>query len=186
MADINDIKGVQFKKGGNRFGFLIFVGAAAFIALILVLRMSVTIPAGEAGVLYRTFANGVDLTQTFGEGFHIVAPWNSMDTYEVRQQEVKETMKVLSSNGLEITTELSGWFQPLYNKLPYLHKEKGKEYLERVVRPALRSATRSVIGRYTPDEIYSSKRDAIQEEIFEETKKILDNQYVQLNRDPGS
>jgi len=29
--------------------------------------------------------------------------------------------------------------------------------------------------------LYSTKRDAIQEEIFEETKKILDKQYVQLN-----
>ena len=29
--------------------------------------------------------------------------------------------------------------------------------------------------------MYSSKRDAIQEEIYEETKKILDKQYVQLN-----
>jgi prohibitin 1 len=29
--------------------------------------------------------------------------------------------------------------------------------------------------------LYSSKRDAIQDEIFTETKKILDKQYVQLN-----
>ena len=29
--------------------------------------------------------------------------------------------------------------------------------------------------------MYSSKRDAIQKEIFEETKKIVDGQYIQLN-----
>ena len=29
--------------------------------------------------------------------------------------------------------------------------------------------------------MYSSKRDVIQTEIFVETKKILDNQYIQLN-----
>jgi regulator of protease activity HflC (stomatin/prohibitin superfamily) len=104
-----------------------------------------------------------------------------MIVYEVRQQEAKETMAVLSSNGLEISLDVSGWFQPLYNKLPQLHQEKGQDYLDRVVRPALRSATRSVIGRYTPEEIYSSKRDAIQDEIYIETKKILDKQYVQLN-----
>ena len=33
----------------------------------------------------------------------------------------------------------------------------------------------------TPEQLYSSKRDAIQEEIYEETKKILDKQFVQLN-----
>jgi len=47
--------------------------------------------------------------------------------------------------------------------------------------PAIRSAARSVVGRYTPEEIYSTKRDAIQTEIFDETKKIVANQYIQLN-----
>jgi len=50
-----------------------------------------------------------------------------------------------------------------------------------VVRPSIRSAARSVVGRYTPEMIYSSKRDAIQEEIFEETRKQLEGQHVQLN-----
>ena len=53
--------------------------------------------------------------------------------------------------------------------------------MERVIKPALRSATRSVVGRYTPEQLYSTKRDAIQDEIFTETKKILSNQYIQLN-----
>ena len=58
----------------------------------------------------------------------------------------------------------------------------GTNYLNRVVIPAMRSAARSVVGRYTPEQIYSTKRDAIQEEIFEETKKLLDEKYVQLNQ----
>lgn len=156
-------------------------GVVGFIALIIILNMSVTISGGQAGVLFRTFSGGIDLNTTFGEGFHVVAPWNDMVVYEVRQQEAKESMAVLSSNGLEISVDVSGWFQPLYSKLPELHKEKGKDYLDRVVRPSIRSATRSVIGRYTPEEIYSSKRDVIQAEIFVETKRILDKQYVQLN-----
>ncbi|CAN5445359.1 prohibitin family protein [soil metagenome] len=159
----------------------IVVAFAGIFLLVIVLTMSVTISGGEAGVLFRTFGGGIDLETTYGEGFHIIAPWNEMVVYEVRQQEAKETMAVLSSNGLEISIDVSGWFQPLYNKLPRLHQEKGTEYLDRVVRPAVRSATRSVIGRYTPEEIYSSKRDVIQNEIFVETKKILDKQFVQLN-----
>jgi len=181
MADINDIKGIRFKRGTNRIGLLVGLGILGLFLLIIILRMSITIPAGSAGVLFRTFGEGVDLSGAYGEGFHIVAPWNDMVLYEVRQQEAKEQMRVLSSNGLEITVELSGWFQPSYESLPKLHQEKGSEYIERVVRPSVRSATRSVIGRYTPEEIYSSKRDVIQEEIYEETKNILDGQYVQLN-----
>ncbi len=154
---------------------------AGIFLLVVILSMSITISGGEAGVLFRTFGGGIDLETTYGEGFHIIAPWNEMVVYEVRQQEAKETMAVLSSNGLEISIDVSGWFQPMYSKLPKLHQEKGTEYLDRVVRPAVRSATRSVIGRYTPEEIYSSKRDVIQNEIFLETKKILDKQFVQLN-----
>ena len=48
--------------------------------------------------------------------------------------------------------------------------------------PAIRSAARSVVGRYTPEELYSSQRDAIQIEIFDETKLIVDDQYIQLNK----
>ncbi len=159
----------------------IVIGCVGLFVLVVIFNMSVTISGGQAGVLFRTFSGGIDRETTYGEGFHIVAPWNDMIVYEVRQQEAKETMAVLSSNGLEISIDISGWFQPLYSRLPQLHQEKGQEYLDRVVRPSLRSATRSVIGRYTPEEIYSSKRDAIQNEIFIETKKILDKQYVQLN-----
>ncbi|CAL6309902.1 unnamed protein product [Bathycoccus prasinos] len=49
------------------------------------------------------------------------------------------------------------------------------------IKPAIRSAATEVVGRYTPEQLYSSKRDAIQDEIFAETKKILDKQNVQLN-----
>jgi regulator of protease activity HflC (stomatin/prohibitin superfamily) len=104
-----------------------------------------------------------------------------MIKYEVRQQEKLERMAVLSSNGLEISLEVSIWYQPRLDKLALLHQQKGVDYAERVVAPAIRSATRSVIGRYTPEEIYSTKRDAIQKEIQIETKKILDGQFIQLN-----
>jgi regulator of protease activity HflC (stomatin/prohibitin superfamily) len=116
-----------------------------------------------------------------GEGFHVVAPWNEVIKYEVRQQELTEKMKILSSNGLDIQLEATAWYQPEVEKLGLLHQTKGENYLERVIKPAMRSATRSVVGRYTPEQIYSSKRDAIQNEIYEETKKIIENQYIQLN-----
>ncbi len=160
---------------------IIFSVIAFIILLIVMVKSSVTIKAGEGGVLFKTFGSGVVKDITYGEGFHIIAPWNKMITMEVRQQQMMEKMAVLSSNGLEISIDVSLWHQPMASKLPLLYQEKGIDYVERVVRPAIRSATRSVIGRYTPEEIYSSKRDVIQEEIDIETKKILDNQYVQLN-----
>ncbi|UCD60189.1 MAG: prohibitin family protein [Flavobacteriaceae bacterium] len=150
--------------------------------IILISKSAVTIGSGEAGVLYRTFGNGVVTDEPpLNEGFHIVAPWNKVFVYEVRQQEVFEKMKVLSSNGLDIQLDASAWFQPDYNDLGKLHQEKSEQYKERILLPAIRSAARSVVGRYTPEQLYSSKRDAIQVEIYEETKNIVQDQYIQLN-----
>ncbi|WP_339652337.1 prohibitin family protein [uncultured Maribacter sp.] len=158
---------------------------AIFIFIVLIIGISkstITIGSGQAGVLYKTFGGGVVTDEPpMGEGFHIVAPWNKVFVYEVRQQELFEQMKVLSSNGLEIQIDASAWYQPVPNELGFLHQNLGENYLDRVIKPAIRSAARSVVGRYTPEQLYSSKRDAIQDEIFEETKKILDKQNVQLN-----
>jgi regulator of protease activity HflC (stomatin/prohibitin superfamily) len=168
----------EFPANGKKIILSVVIGIIVIVALW---NSSVTIGAGEAGVLFKTFGDGVEKDRPYTEGFHLIAPWNKMIKMEVRQQQVMEKMAVLSSNGLEISVDVSVWHQPIFTKLPSLYQEKGVDYIERVVRPAIRSATRSVIGRYTPEEIYSSKRDVIQEEINIETKKILDKQYVQLN-----
>ena len=155
---------------------------AAIILIVVLSKSAVTINSGEAGVLFETFGKGVVTDEPpMDEGFHIVAPWNKVYVYEVRQQELFEKMKVLSSNGLEIQIDASAWYEPIYNDLGNLHQSLGQNYLQRVIQPAIRSAARSVVGRYTPEQLYSSKRDAIQDEIYAETKKILDKQYVQLN-----
>jgi len=152
------------------------------VLIIIITKSAVTIGSGEAGVLYKTFDDGVVTDKPpLGEGFHLIAPWNKVFIYEVRQQELFEKMKVLSSNGLEIQIDASAWYEPVYNNLGNLHQSLGVNYLQRVIQPAIRSAARSVVGRYTPEQLYASKRDAIQDEIFFETKKILEKQYVQLN-----
>ena len=151
--------------------------------IILIVKSAITINSGEAGVLYKTFEGGVVTDEPpLGEGFHIIAPWNKVHIYEVRQQELFEQMKVLSSNGLEIQIDASAWYKPVPDQLGNLHQSLGQGYLDRVIKPAIRSAARSVVGRYTPEQLYSSKRDAIQDEIFTETKKILENQFVFLER----
>lgn len=154
----------------------------AIVLIILLAKSAVTISSGQAGVLYKTFDNGVVTDEpALGEGFHLIAPWNKVFIYEVRQQELFEKMNVLSSNGLDIKLDASIWFQPQYENLGKLHQEKSEMYKERILLPAIRSAARSVVGRYTPEQLYSSKRDAIQQEIFEETTNIVKDQYIQLN-----
>ncbi|GAB2768625.1 prohibitin family protein [Salinimicrobium soli] len=158
---------------------ILFLG---IILIIIIAKSTITIGSGEAGVLYKTFDEGVVTDEPpLSEGFHFVAPWNKVFVYEVRQQSIDEDMQVLSSNGLEIQLDASVWFQPAYEELGLLHKTRGEAYVQRVLQPAVRSAARAVVGRYNPEQLYSSKREAIQQEIFEETKLLLENQYVQIN-----
>jgi regulator of protease activity HflC (stomatin/prohibitin superfamily) len=154
----------------------------AILAVILIAKSTVTIDSGEAGVLYKTFEGGVVTEQPpLGEGFHFVSPWNKVFVYEVRQMALEENMQVLSSNGLEIKLDVSVWYEPSYAELGALHQEKGEKYVTRVLQPAVRSAARAVVGRYIPEQLYASKREAIQNEILDETRILLKDQYVQVN-----
>ena len=163
-----------------KVGLPILIGIV--ILIIVIAKSAVTIDSGEAGVLYKTFGGGVVTDEApLGEGFHVVAPWNKVFVYEVRRQEIFEKMKVLSSNGLDIQLDASIWYKPDVKDLGKLHQEIGDNYLNRIILPTIRSAARSVVGRYTPEQLYSSKRDAIQEEIFEETKKIVEGQHILID-----
>lgn len=162
---------------------IIGIIAIVIIALIFLSKSAVTIKGGSRGVLYKTFGEGIVTDKpALDEGFHIIAPWNKVDIYNVRQQNLfMEDMEVLSSNGLEIKLDLSVLYQPKVNELGLLHKTKGKNYVDVVIIPEIRSAARSVVGRYTPEQLYSSKRDVIQKEIFDEIRKKTVSQHVQIN-----
>ena len=169
---------INFKK-------ILPIGIIVVVIIFIIVfwaRMTVTVEAGHAGVMFRLLGGGVDTTKTYSEGFHFLSPLNKMIIYETRQQEIAEEMNVLSSNGLEISVDVSAWYKPEYAKVGLLHSKIGKDYLRRIIIPSLRASARSVIGRYTPEQIYSTKRDVIQEEIFEEARNILQNKYVDLTQ----
>ncbi|MCF6279602.1 MAG: prohibitin family protein [Flavobacteriaceae bacterium] len=168
---------LQLPKG------LIGIVVLAVIAMMFFSKTFVTVDRGEAGVLWKRFDGGVVTnTPPLGEGFHIVAPWNKVDIYNIRQQNMFiKDMEVLSSNGLEIKLDVSILYQPKVDELGFLHKTKGENYLDVVIIPEIRSAGRSIVGRYTPEQLYSSKRDVIQQEIFAEVSRKAKTQHVQIN-----
>ena len=162
-----------------KFGALIPI----FILLIIFIAKSTeTIGPGEAGVLFERFGDGINTEKTYGEGFHLVAPWNNMIVQKVRQQSISDEMKVLSVNGLEVQVDGTVWYRPQYENLGKLIKTKGKDYVSDILDPAINAAARSVVGRYTPEQLYSSKRDVIEKEILEEVQDELKDQYIVVER----
>lgn len=154
------------------------LGVAVLLLLILTAGAFVTIDGGQKGVLFRKFSGGIDKEKIFGQGFHVVAPWNNMYRYDVRIREIFEQLDVLANNGLNIHVELSVLYRVQPDKVGFLHDEIGPNFENSILIPEIRSATRSVIGQYGPEELYSSKREAIQTEMFELMEKALANKYV--------
>jgi len=147
------------------------------IALIVVLYLSseifITIKSGERGVLYRRFQGGTDFEMIYSPGFHMKAPWNEIYVYNVRENIIDEKMDVLDKNGLSISVDVSVRFFPVYERVPYLHEYFGENYINNLVKPEVRSTVRRVMGRYTAEEIYSTKRAEVEDDIIQETEKIL-------------
>ena len=128
--------------------------------------MFLTIEPGDRGVLFKRFSGGIDTEMIYDQGFHFIAPWNKMFIYDVKVNEAFEKMSVLSKNGLNIDIDLSFRYFPDRKAVGQLHNEIGQQYRDKIIIPEIRSATREVIGKYLPEELYSTKREAIQEEIL--------------------
>ena len=104
-----------------------------------------------------------------------------MHVYDVKLKDTFEKMEVLSKNGLSIKIDLSFRYQPVSSQIGYLHDNIGKDYLERIIKPEIRSVTREVIGNYLPEELYSTKREAIEDEIYAATKINIEAKYLLLD-----
>jgi regulator of protease activity HflC (stomatin/prohibitin superfamily) len=132
-----------------------------------------TIEAGERAVLFYKFGQGLDKENIEGPGFHTKAPWNEVYTYSVREQSRDENMDVLDKSGLSIHVDVSVRFSPLPDKIGYIHEKFNKDYINILVAPEVRSTVRQVMGRFTAEEIYSTKRAEVETTIKEESEKIL-------------
>lgn len=160
------------------------VGIFTIVALVLIIGLSsslfLTIEAGERGVIFRRFGDGLDKEHIYAPGFHVIAPWNSMYVYQVREQQLEESMTVLSNDGLDIKLDITIRLNPKYNKLGDLHEQFGRDYMNTLVRAEVRSSVRKIIGRYKPEELYSSKRDEVQQLIQKDLHESLDRNYIEL------
>ncbi|MCT4614518.1 MAG: prohibitin family protein [Marinifilaceae bacterium] len=156
---------------------LIFIGAVLVISSS---SMFYTLKPGERGVIFRKFTGGLDKDNVILPGFTVIAPWNEIYVYDVREQKSEETMDILDKNGLSIKLDVSVRFNPIYNKIGFLHEIFGKNYVNQLVVPEVRSSVRQVAGRYTAEEIYSTKRKEVENAIIKETTDILKNNNIKM------
>ena len=144
-------------------------------------NMFIILQPTERGVVWEKYTSGgLDVENVRGEGLNIIAPWNDMFKFDIAEQQIEETMDVLSQDGLSINIDVSLRFRPKPDEIGYLYNAFKQNYISNLVRPELRSAVRSSIGKYTPEELYASKRQEIETEIQEKTREILNRNHIEL------
>lgn len=152
---------------------------AGFLVLFAALVGCTTIPTGMGGVEW-TPTQGT-LKEPLGEGFHVVSPFATIYKIDLREQHHLEDLEVLANNGLSVILKTSVLYQVPFGDLQRLQSEIGPNYYGVLVAPLLRSVARKVVGRYSAEEIYSTKREEVEREIFQEVLKKNEGKPVRIN-----
>ena len=100
--------------------------------------------------------------------------------YSVRSQEHSERLEVQSSDGLGITLDTSVRFHALPGEVLALDQELGPDYYDVLIGPTLKSQARRVVGRFTPEEIYSTQREVIEKQIREGVEASIKGRHIAL------
>ena len=138
-----------------------------------------TIPTGRGGVEWTPLRGTVN--KSLGEGVHVLSSFARVHKVDLREQEREDSLDVLANNGLDIKLTASILYQPIPSEVYQLVTQTGEHYYATLVGPHVRSSARKVVGRYSPEEIYSTKREQIEREIREEITQKLTGQHVTLN-----
>ena len=124
-------------------------------------RIFVTVREGQAAVLYRRFFGGTVRDRVYGEGLHLILPFDRMTVYDVRVQESHRTVEVLDETGLRYKINISIRYHPEYNVLAVLHQRVGPDYLQKIVIPEVEGVLRSTAGNFDVKQLYTSQYEVL-------------------------
>jgi regulator of protease activity HflC (stomatin/prohibitin superfamily) len=137
--------------------------------LSLALGSFVTIDPGQVGV--QVFFGNVQ-PDVLESGFHTINPLINIVQMDSRTQaytmsaktnegQIKgdDAIQVLSEDGLTLTLEVTVQYHLSPPSAPKVYNRVGLDYVEKVVRPEIRSALRDAAVNYLATDLYSSRRD---------------------------
>jgi regulator of protease activity HflC (stomatin/prohibitin superfamily) len=167
--------------------------ALMLVAAVLYPYMVITVPSGHVGVLWKRF-NGFGIycwcwvgrgtvlnpEELRDEGLHLIWPWNRLFIYDLRLQSATETYNAISKEGVSLSATINIRFQLKRNSVALLHKFIGPGYEVSVVRPEIGSRTREVMAQYTAEQVYSTARQQIEEEIRKGAERRLSDNLDRL------
>jgi regulator of protease activity HflC (stomatin/prohibitin superfamily) len=169
----------KVEKGVSFLRIVAYLG----IGISIILSCLVQIGPGEIGV--PILFGGVQ-DNVLRSGLNIVNPLVSVEKLDVKTQAytmsgVKDEGAVkgddaiitLSQDGLTLKLDVTVWFRLSEGDAPNLLRTIGTDYVEKIVRPASRTALRDVSVMFSATDIYSTKR----EDFISEINKKLENSF---------
>jgi len=180
---MNEFKGqrpINIDLDPKKVARYVGLGLVALIGIILFFMSWKDVEPGEEGFIYRPYGGGVDQTMSFSEGAYFIAPWNEMITYSVLQQSKTYKSTVMDKNGTDITVEIVVNYSVAKGQSSALHLSWGVNYGS-FVDDKSKGAIKNVVGRYTYEEVYSTKRAALETEIQDLLYKDFAENHFKLN-----
>ncbi|MFQ5416151.1 MAG: prohibitin family protein [Myxococcota bacterium] len=149
----------------NRLTPIIALGLFAALTLV---SGCVVIEDGEVGVT-KSFGSISDdpVEQGVALQFPVV---RTIETWNIKLQELKETAQVPSSEGLIVGLDTSLLFRVVAEEAPTIRKTVGWNYVDILVVPYFRNAVRDVVSGYPVKNIYS---EVGRKEIAAKIKEFL-------------
>lgn len=166
----------QSNTANSRFSGLATTAGIVVIVLGVLLSAFKTIPPGKAGV--QTLFGKVQ-NQVLESGLHVINPLVDVTTFNIQTQNYTmsgvhsegevvgdDAIRVLCSDGLEVTVDLSVLFRVKASKSPFIYQNIGVDYVDKLVRPVTRTVLRDNAVNYQAVDLYSIKRQEFQDRIF--------------------
>ena len=155
----------QFQK----FPQIRFVLAILVLAVTVAVSTAKIVPPGNVGVLIL-FGK---VYGTISEGVHLVNPLANMELMSVRTKEVFEHAEAPSKEGLNVALEVSCLYHLKTSEAANVYRQVGPNYEEVVVKPQFRSAIRGITVSHDAKDLYTSSRELIANEIFQDLEVNL-------------
>jgi regulator of protease activity HflC (stomatin/prohibitin superfamily) len=160
---------------------VIYLMVATTIAVVLAPFVLVTVPSGYVGVLWKRFGGGtvLDPRRLKNEGMRITVPWNKVVLYDLRLQSTTKTFNAISSDGISLTASINIRFRLKRDAVPQLHQSIGPNYVQALIVPEIGNRMREVIAEYTAEDVYSTKREEIQDKIHKLAESRLGERIME-------
>jgi regulator of protease activity HflC (stomatin/prohibitin superfamily) len=166
------------QTGGRSSAWIIAV--VLLVVVVLWHRIIYIVPSGGAGVMWSLFFGGTVTDHVFGEGIHIMLPFDRFTIYDTRVQTVQSDLTVLTNRGLPIDLKLTIRFHPDYDTVALLHQRVGTDYVGKIVQPTIESVLRRYIGREEPEDIYTNK-EGVLSSIISRAINETSEQFVSID-----